>query len=242
MADETQSAAVSIDVLTLFPQWFSWLDDVRPIRNVTESGALAISVHDIRPYSPLKHNQVDDTPYGGGAGMVMRVDVVVAALEGIYGEPVESLRTKRRIVVLSPVGRQFDDALAEEWAGTTSEIGSAKPMTILCGRYEGFDHRIHQHVATEELSVGPYVLSGGEIPAMAIIDAVARKMPGALGNSASLTDETFSEGCGGGSEYPHYTKPAEFRGWMVPEILQSGNHGAIDAWRRSESALRSTKS
>jgi tRNA (guanine37-N1)-methyltransferase len=222
----------SIDVITLFPQWFSWLDEVRPIHNATVSGQLAVRAVDMRQYSPLKHRQVDDTPYGGGAGMVLRVDAVVAAVEGTYEQPLEQVRSQRRIVVLSPAGQRFDDAMAVRWAA------EQRPTTILCGRYEGFDYRIHEHVATEEISIGPFVLSGGEVPAMAMIDAVARKLPGALGNEESLVDETFSDSLGGGSEYPHYTRPAEFRGWGIPEVLTSGHHAQIDAWRREQSAQR----
>ncbi|MCW2924178.1 MAG: tRNA ((1)-)-methyltransferase [Thermoleophilia bacterium] len=222
----------SIDVFTLFPHWLSWLEEVRPIRNATEDGLLDVRALDLREHSPLKHRQVDDTPYGGGAGMVLRVDVVAAALEGHYGTSVEQLRERRRVVLLTPAGPQFDDAMANRWAE------EQQPTTILCGRYEGFDHRVHEHVATEEVSIGPYVLSGGETAAMTIIDTVARKLPGALGNHESLVDETFSDALDGGSEYPHYTRPAEFRGWTVPEILSSGNHAAIAAWRREQSQRR----
>lgn len=223
----------SLDVLTLFPQWFGWLHESRPVRNSCEGGVLELGVHDLRQRSPLKHQQVDDIPYGGGAGMVLRVDVVVAALEQIYAQPVEQLRNTRRIVLLTPVGPQFDDAMADRWASERT------PTTILCGRYEGFDQRLHEHVATEELSIGPYVLSGGEPAAMAMIDAAARKLPGALGNVESLVDETFSERLDGGAEYPQYTRPPEFRGWEVPDILLSGHHARIDAWRREQGRLRS---
>lgn len=228
------SAAWNIDVATLFPQWFSFLGDVRPIRNATELGLLDVNVRDLREHSPLKHRQVDDTPYGGGAGMVLRVDVVVTALEAMYGVPVEEMRAARRVVLLTPAGERFDDAMATRWAE------ERVPTTILCGRYEGFDHRVHEHVATEEISIGPYVLSGGELAAMTMIDAAARKLPGALGNEESLVDETFSDRLDGGAEYPHYTRPAEFRGWGVPEILVSGNHAKIDEWRREQSQLRTS--
>lgn len=225
----------SVDVLTLFPHWLSWLDEVRPVRNATEAGLLQVRALDMREHSPLKHRQVDDTPYGGGAGMVLRVDVVVTALEAHYGRAVDALRADRRIVLLTPAGRQFDDALAIEWAQ------ERRPTTILCGRYEGFDHRVHEHVATEEVSIGPYVLSGGEVAAMTMVDAVARKLPGALGNEESLADETFSDALDGGAEYPHYTRPAEFRGWGVPEILSSGHHAQIQAWRLEQSRLRTAR-
>jgi tRNA (guanine37-N1)-methyltransferase len=222
----------SVDVLTLFPHWLDWLGEVRPIRNATEAGLLDVRALDLREHSPLKHRQVDDTPAGGGAGMVIRVDVVVAALEGHYRRPLDELRAERRIVLLTPAGRQFDDSMATAWAE------ERRPTTILCGRYEGFDHRVHDHVATEEVSIGPYVLSGGELAAMTMVDAAARKLPGALGNEASLDDETFSDALDGGAEYPHYTRPTEFRGWSIPDVLASGHHGRIAEWRREQSRLR----
>ena len=228
----SQLPAWNVDVVTLFPQWFEWLHEVRPIRNVEEAGLLELGFHDLREHTPLKHRQVDDTPYGGGAGMVVRIDVAVAAMEAIYAAPLDEVREQRRIVMLTPAGHQFDDATAIRWAE------ERKPTTILCGRYEGFDYRAHEHIATEEVSIGPYVLSGGEIAAMAMIDATVRKLPGALGNEESLADETFSESLGGGAEYPHYTRPPEFRGWTVPEILLGGHHAQIDAWRRDQAAAR----
>lgn len=221
-----------IDVFTLFPEWFAWMGTCRPIANAVAAEELRLGFVDMREYSPFKHRQMDDTPYGGGAGMVLRVDCVVAALEGHYGQLLDEIRQERRIITLTPAGRQFDDAAAVQLA--TDD----RPVTILCGRYEGFDFRVHQHVATEELSIGPYVLSGGEIAAMAIVDAAARKLPGALGNGESLDDESFSEGLAGGLEYPHYTRPATYRGWDVPEILSSGDHGRIRAWRMEQSADR----
>lgn len=228
--------AWSLDVLTLFPQWFDWLLESRPSRNAIEQQQLALQVVDMRQWATNKHLQVDDTPYGGGAGMVLRVDVVVAALEGLYQQPLDTLRQERDIVLLTPAGRVFSDQVANEWAL------ERRPTTVLCGRYEGFDWRVHEHVATEEVSLGPFVLSGGELAAMTMIDAAARKLPGALGNEESLVDETFSEGLDGGAEYPHYTRPAEFRGWGVPGVLVSGHHGRIAEWRRAQAAIRSAES
>jgi tRNA (guanine37-N1)-methyltransferase len=163
--------------------------------------------------------------------MLLRVDVMVAALEGAYGEPLETVRTERRIVALDPGGRQFDDAYARELAG-------APRVTLLCGRYEGFDARILEHVATESLSVGPFVLSGGEPAAMTVIDAVFRLLPGSLGDDASSEEESFSPGLTGDLEYPHYTRPEEFRGWRVPDILLSGHHARIAEWRREQARSR----
>ncbi|MFN2612517.1 MAG: tRNA (guanine(37)-N(1))-methyltransferase, partial [Solirubrobacterales bacterium] len=180
--------------------------------------------------TPLKGGRVDDTPYGGGAGMVMRVDVVDAALEARYGGE----RSGRRIVVLSPGGRQFDDALAGELAGE-------RELTLLCGRYEGFDERVHEHLATDAISIGRYVLAGGEIAAMVVADAVLRKLPEALGDPHSAIEESFSEALGGDPEYPHYTRPADYRGWAVPEILLSGDHARVREWRRGRSRDRGAR-
>jgi len=223
-------AALEIDVLTLFPTWFEWLGEQRHVQNAL-AGPLALRLHDIRDHSPLKHRLVDDTPYGGGAGMLVRVDVVVDALEGALGEPLDDLRATRRIVALDPGGRPFDDAYARELARATGVV-------LLCGRYEGFDHRVHEHVATEALSIGPYVLSGGELAAMVVIDAVTRHLDGALGAHSSAAEESFSPAFEGRLEHPHYTRPETFRGWQVPEILLSGDHGRIAAWRRARSIAR----
>lgn len=220
------------DIFTLFPQWFGWLNESRPTHNVMENGGLDLNVHDLREHAPDKHRHIDDMPYGGGPGMVIRVDIVMRALESTLGMDIDTIRDRHRIVLLSPAGRQFDDQMSSDWAT------EQRPTIVLCGRYEGFDHRVHEHIATEEISLGPFVLSGGEIPAMAMLDAACRKLPGALGNTQSLVDETFSPGVAGGSEYPHYTRPAEFRGWPVPDVLLSGHHGQIDEWRAEQSVKR----
>jgi tRNA (guanine37-N1)-methyltransferase len=223
---------LSVDVFTLFPQSLDWLVSTRPLVNATQAGELDLRVIDLRDWAIGRYRQVDDAPYGGGAGMLIRVDVVAAALEATYGVPAEQVREQRKVTVLAPVGRQFTDGVAGELAG----VGS---LTLLCGRYEGFDQRVHDHLANDELSVGPYVLSGGEIAAMAVIDAVTRKLPGALGKEESHLVESFSAELGGGLEYPHYTRPEEFRGWRVPEVLLSGHHAEIDRWRRERSSERS---
>jgi tRNA (guanine37-N1)-methyltransferase len=215
---------VRIDVLTLFPEWFEWMRGSRPFANAARAGELEVDCFSPRDTTPLGQGQVDDSPYGGGPGMVIRVDVVAAALEARYGVSAEHVRDERRVVLLTPRGRPFSDPVAREYA-------AGGDILLLCGRYEGFDERVHEHIATEELSLGPFVLAGGEIAAMAVIDAVARRLPGALGNADSLQGESFSEGLGGGLEYPHYTRPAEWRGHGVPPTLLSGDHGAIARWR-----------
>lgn len=180
---------------------------------------LELRVLNYRDTTPLSAGQVDDDPYGGGPGMVLRVDVVAAAFDAIYGGIPE-----HRVVALSPQGRQLDQELVEE-------LAEEPALTLLSARFEGFDHRILEHLCTDVVSIGPYVLSGGEIPALAVVDAVVRRLPGAL-TEGSGEVESFSAALDGGLEYPHYTRPAEFRGWEVPEILLSGDHGRIATWRR----------
>jgi tRNA (guanine37-N1)-methyltransferase len=221
---------LEIDVLTLFPSWFSWLVEERHVANALQ-GPLSLRLHNLRDHSEHRHRMVDDTPYGGGAGMLLRVDVAVAAVEGALGADLDEVRRTRRVVVLDPGGRRLDDAYARE-------LAAGPPIVLLCGRYEGFDHRVHTHVATESLSVGPYVVSGGEIAAMVVIDAVVRHLEGALGASESAEHESFSPALEGRIEHPHYTRPPSFRGWDVPEVLLSGDHGAVDRWRLAESERR----
>jgi tRNA (guanine37-N1)-methyltransferase len=221
---------VKADVFTLFPQWFDWFRTQRHVENALKLGH-SVEAVDFRESTPLKWGQVDDTPFGGGAGMVLRVDVMEAALRARYGiDPVE-LPARRRVIALTPAGRLLDDALAVELA--------AEPeSTLLCGRYEGFDERILEHFVTEEVSIGRYVLAGGELAAMVVLDTVLRKLPGALGAEASALEESFSEALGGAPEYPHYTRPADWRGWSVPDVLLSGHHARVDEWRREQSRLR----
>jgi tRNA (guanine37-N1)-methyltransferase len=223
--------SLEVDIFTLFPAAFDWLRGTRPVRNVLESGGLSLRVIDLRDFGLGTYRQVDDPPYGGGAGMVIRVDVVCQALERTYEQPLDELRAGRRIAVLTPAGRPFSDGLAAEYADSGR-------LSLLAGRYEGFDHRVHELLATEELSVGPYVLSGGEIPAMAVVDAVVRKLPGALGKVESHLEESFSPALEGRPEYPHYTRPEEFRGWRVPEVLLSGHHAQVKEWRERQSRER----
>lgn len=207
-----------LDVFTLIPGAFAWLTERRPVAAVLGT-ELELRVLNYRDTTPLSAGQVDDDPYGGGPGMVLRVDVVAAAFDAIYGGIPE-----HRVVALSPQGRQLDQELVEE-------LAEEPALTLLSARFEGFDHRILDHLCTDVVSIGPYVLSGGEIPALALVDAVVRRLPGAL-TEGSGEVESFSAALDGGLEYPHYTRPAEFRGWEVPEILLSGDHGRIATWRR----------
>jgi tRNA (guanine37-N1)-methyltransferase len=215
-----------IDVLTLFPGWFDWFVEQRHVQNVLALGH-SLETVDLRATTPLKAGQVDDTPYGGGAGMVIRVDAVEAALVARYG----SAPAGHRTIALSAAGRQFDDELARELAGE-------ERLTLLSGRYEGFDERVYEHLATDVVSIGPYVLSGGELAAMVICDAVLRKLPGALGHEESAFEESFSEALEGAPEYPHYTRPFEWRGHEVPAVLLSGDHARIREWRLARSRER----
>jgi tRNA (guanine37-N1)-methyltransferase len=222
---------LALDVFTLFPGYFDWLADTRPVRNATEAGSLHLRAIDLRAFALGEYRQVDDAPYGGGAGMVIRVDVVCAALEGTYGERIDAVLAARRVAVLTPAGRQLTEAVVTELAGL-------ERLTLLCGRYEGFDQRVHDHLANDEISVGRYVLSGGEVAAMAVIDAVTRKLAGALGKRESHEHDSYSEALGGLPEYPHYTRPERFRDWAVPDVLRSGHHGEVERWRRDWSLRR----
>jgi tRNA (guanine37-N1)-methyltransferase len=186
---------------------------------------------DPRATTPLSAGQVDDTPFGGGAGMVLRVDVVEAALRARYGEDPVTLRDRRRLIALTPGGRLLDEAYV-------AELAAEPALTLLCGRYEGFDERIVEHFCTDSISIGRYVLAGGELAAMVVCDTVLRKLPGALGHADSALEESFSPALEGAPEYPHYTRPADWRGWRVPEILLSGHHERIREWRREQSRLR----
>jgi tRNA (guanine37-N1)-methyltransferase len=222
---------MKIDVFTLFPDSFDWLYEQRHIANVLADGSLGVECVDFREHTPLSGGQVDDAPFGGGDGMVLRVDVMDAALRARYGVDPLELRHARRVIALAPGGRLLDDALVEELAGE-------REITLLCGRYEGFDERIVEHFVSDVVSIGRYVLSGGEPAAMVICDAVARKLPGALKGERSAAEESFSAALEGNPEYPHYTRPADYRGWAVPDVLLSGHHERIEAWRREQSRER----
>jgi tRNA (guanine37-N1)-methyltransferase len=218
---------VQIDVFTPVPHAFAWLTEQRPLAAVLGS-ELELRLFGYRDTTPLPSGQVDDAPYGGGPGMVLRVDVAAAALDAVYGGAPD-----HRVIAFTPQGRQLDQLVVEELAGE-------ERLTLLSARFEGFDERILTHLCSDAISIGPYVLSGGELPAMVLIDAIARLQPGAL--SEGSTDwETFSPGLEGGLEYPQYTRPPDFRGWRVPEVLLSGDHGRVEEWRREQSRARSTR-
>ena len=217
---------MQIDVFTLVPHAFGWLTEQRPVASALGQ-SLELRLLNYRDTTPLRNGQVDDDPYGGGAGMVLRVDVVAAALDAVYGDP-----PAHRVVALTPQGRQLDQGIVEE-------LAAEERLTLLSARFEGFDERIVSQLASDAISIGPYVLSGGELPAMVLVDAIARRLPGALGSDESGVEESFSAELEGGLEYPHYTRPAEFRGWKAPDDLLSGDHARIDEWRREQSRLRS---
>jgi len=217
---------VLIDVFTLFPEHFDWFLRQRHVSNALSSGS-EIRFRNYRDTTPLSAGQVDDAPYGGGAGMVMRVDVVDAALEAAYGGAREEVRK----LALAPSGRLFDEELA-------AELAREQHFALLSGRYEGFDERVVEHLADEAISIGRYVLAGGELPAMVIADAVLRKLPGALGDADSAIEESFSAALEGAPEYPHYSRPPSYRGWEVPEVLLSGNHARVREWRLAQARRR----
>jgi tRNA (guanine37-N1)-methyltransferase len=215
---------VQLDVFTLVPHAFAWLTEQRPVATVLGT-ELDLRLFSYRDTTPLRAGQVDDEPYGGGAGMVLRVDVVAAALDAVYGGVPD-----HRVIALTPQGRQLTQEVVEE-------LATEAHLTLLSARFEGFDERVVQQLASDAISVGPYVLSNGDLPAMILLDAIARRLPGAI-RKESGAQESFSAELEGGLEYPHYTRPPDFRGWKVPDVLLSGDHGKIDAWRREQSRRR----
>ncbi len=218
---------MQLDVFTLVPHAFAWLCEQRPVATVL-GGELDLRLFSYRDTTPLRAGQVDDEPYGGGAGMVLRVDTVAAALDAAYGG-----QPGHRMVALTPQGRQLTQGMVEE-------LAAEERLTLLSARFEGFDERVLTQLASDAISIGPYVLSGGELPAMVLVDAIARLLPGALAEDSGRF-ESFSAELEGGLEYPHYTRPAEFRGWRVPEVLLSGDHARIAEWRLDQSRRRSTE-
>jgi tRNA (guanine37-N1)-methyltransferase len=216
---------LQLDVFTLVPHAFGWLTEQRPVASVL-GRALDLRLFSYRDTTPLRAGQVDDNPYGGGPGMVLRVDVAAAALEAAYGGLPD-----HRVIALTPQGRQLDQGIVEE-------LAAEERLTLLSARFEGFDERIVTQLASDAISIGPYVLSGGELPAMVLVDAIARRLPGALADESGVA-ESFSSELEGGLEYPQYSRPADFRGWRVPEVLLSGDHARIEEWRREQSRSRS---
>ena len=215
---------MQLDVFTPIPHAFAWLTEQRPVATVLGT-ELDLRLFGYRDSTPLRSGQIDDEPYGGGAGMVLRVDVVAAALDAVYGGMPD-----HRVIALTPQGRPLVQAVVEE-------LADEDRLTLLSARFEGFDERIVQHLASDAISIGPYVLSGGELPAMVLVDAIARRLPGALAEGSG-ENESFSAELDGGLEYPHYTRPLEYRGWKVPDVLLSGHHARIDEWRREQSRER----
>jgi len=209
---------LQLDVFTLVPHAYAWLTEQRPVATVLGS-ELDLRLYSYRDYTPLRAGQVDDEPYGGGAGMVLRVDVVAGALDAVYRDA-----PSHRVVALTPQGRQLTQEVVEK-------LAAEQQITLLTARFEGFDERIVEHLCTDSISIGSYVLSNGDLPAMVVVDAIARRLPGALAEGSGEL-ESFSEELGGALEHPHYTRPAEFRGWRVPDVLLSGDHGKVEAWRR----------
>jgi tRNA (guanine37-N1)-methyltransferase len=209
---------VQVDVFTLVPHAFASAFEQRPLSAVLGS-ELEVRLFNYRDTTPLRAGQVDDEPYGGGAGMVLRVDVVAAALDAAYGGP-----PQHRVVALTPRGRPLTQRVVEE-------LAAEEHVTLLSARFEGFDERIVEHLATESVSIGPYVLSNGDLPAMVLVDAIARRLPGALSEGSGEL-ESFSAELSGALEYPHYTRPPEYKGWRVPDVLLSGDHARIDRWRK----------
>ena len=223
MAGQHQES-LRVDVLTLFPEAFGPLLECSILGRAAQKGAVSYRLHNIRDYSEDKHHKVDDRPYGGGPGMVLRCEPVFRACEAVR----DLAPGPGRLVLLTPQGRRFDDAAAREYARSDR-------LVLLCGHYEGFDERIRLGLPVEEVSIGDYVLSGGEVAAMVVIDAVVRLLPGALGHAESAVQDSFANGL---LDYPQYTRPPEFRGMHVPEVLLGGNHAEIEAWRRAAAAER----
>jgi len=211
------------DVFTIFPEVMQPYLETSILQRARQSGLLTVHLHNIRDWTTDRHHTTDDTPYGGGGGMVMKPEPIFAAVEGVLGIPPAC-----PVILLTPQGRTFTQRVAEELAGNPH-------LALLSGRYEGIDERVRQHLASDEISIGDFILTGGELPALVVIDAVGRLLPGALGDPQAAAQDSYATGL---LEYPHYTRPPEFRGWGVPEVLLSGDHGRIARWRREQSLLR----
>jgi len=215
---------MKIDVLTLFPAMFAGPLDESIVKRAREAGLLDLKIHNLRDWTHDRHKTVDDRPFGGGPGMLLKVEPLFEAIESLQ-------REKTKVILLSPSGRKFNQSIAREMA-------QQKDIILVCGSYEGFDERVREALSDDELSIGDYVLTNGALPAMVVVDAVARLLPGVLGDDESSHDESFSQGL---LEYPQYTRPAEFLGMKVPEVLLSGNHAEIEKWRREQAKLRTEK-
>ncbi|WP_041614364.1 tRNA (guanosine(37)-N1)-methyltransferase TrmD [Paenibacillus sp. JDR-2] len=215
-----------IDVLTLFPEMFDGVFGASILGKAKDKGIVSLEAINFREYSNNKHNTVDDYPYGGGGGMVLKPEPVFAAVEDLMAKKESAARP--RVILMCPQGESFTQKKAEE-------LAKEEHLVLICGHYEGYDERIREYLVTDELSIGDYVLTGGEIPAMTVIDSVVRLLPGVLGNETSAVTDSYSTGL---LEYPHYTRPPVFRDWAVPDVLVSGNHAKIDTWRREQSLLR----
>ncbi len=211
------------DVFSLFPAALRPYFEISILKRAIDHNLLEIWMHDIRDWAPDKHHVTDDTPYGGGGGMVMKPEPIFAAVEAVLGTPPEC-----PVILLTPQGRVFNMEIARE-------LAAYPRLALVCGRYEGVDERVRQHLVTDEISIGDYVLTGGELPALVVMDAVARFLPGVLGDPDGAMDDLHASGL---LEYPHYTRPVDFRGWQVPEVLLSGNHAEITRWRREQSIIR----
>ncbi len=214
---------ITFDILTIFPEMFASPLQASLLKRAQERGLIAVRLWDIRQHATDKHKMTDDAPYGGGGGMVMKVEPIDRALSAIAPQEREAL-----VVLLTPQGETFNQRMAEELSRKTQLI-------LICGHYEGVDERVREHLVDKEVSIGDYILTGGELTAMVVVDAVSRLIPGVLGNSTSAVSDSFSMGT---LEYPHYTRPSSYRGWKVPEILLSGNHAEIESWRRKEALKR----
>ena len=217
------SIAVRFDVFTLFPEVFEPYLQSSILLRARQRGLMEVDLHNIRDWTTDRHHVTDDDPYGGGGGMVMKPEPIFAAVEGVLGSPLPC-----PVILLTPQGRIFTQSIAQE-------LSQHSRLALLCGRYEGIDERVRKYLVTDEISIGDFVLTGGELPALMLIDAVTRLLPGVLGNPEGAWDDSYATGL---LEYPHYTRPAEFRGWRVPEVLVSGDHARIARWRREQALLR----
>jgi tRNA (guanine37-N1)-methyltransferase len=224
-------AVLQFEVFTLFPQVFQPYLDASILQRAQKNGLVSVNLHNIRDWTSDRHHVTDDEPFGGGGGMVMKPEPIFAAVEGVLGTPPAC-----PVILLTPQGRPFTQQVAQELAhGSVPNQEVTRRLALLCGRYEGVDERVRQHLATGEISIGDYVITGGELAALVVIDAISRLIPGVLGDPDAALDDSHASGL---LEYPHYTRPAEFRGWRVPDVLVSGDHAQVRRWRREQALLR----